>query len=48
MLPRDTKRAGSNADRSTLLLLPRTMSSAIASPVAGPFRMPQQECPVAT
>jgi hypothetical protein len=41
-------RAGSNAEMSRDLLLPCTMSSATACPVAGPFRMPQQLCPVAT
>lgn len=40
------KRAGSNAEMSTHVALPWATSSAIALPVAGPFRMPQQECPV--
>ena len=40
-------RAGENAARSTVLGLP-VMSSAIASPLAGPFSMPQTLWPVAT
>lgn len=40
--------AGLNGLRSTMLASPSTTSSATAAPVAGPFRMPQQLCPVAT
>lgn len=40
--------AGLNGLRSTILEQPSTTSSATAAPVAGPFRMPQQLCPVAT
>src|SRR5918993_1143830 len=47
-VPRTRKRAGSNADRSTVLAQPSSTNSAIASPVAGAFRMPQTLCPVAT
>jgi hypothetical protein len=32
----------------TTVTFPSAMSSAIAAPDAGAFRMPQQECPVAT
>eukprot|EP00961_Rhodomonas_salina_P225042 3042634-Rhodomonas_salina.4 len=41
-------RAGSKASRGTLDAAPSTMSSAMANPVAGALRMPQQPCPVAT
>lgn len=44
--PRLVNRAGSNAEMSTHVAFPLAMSSAIAMPVAGPFRMPQHECPV--
>ena len=39
------KRAGSKALMSRLLAFPLATSSAMTLPVAGPFRMPQQECP---
>ena len=42
------RRAGSNGDRSTVRARPSAISSAIASPVAGAFRMPQTLWPVAT
>ena len=42
------RREGSNGDRSTERARPSAISSAIASPVAGAFRMPQTLCPVAT
>ena len=45
-MPRFVNRAGSNAEMSTHVAVPLAMSSAIAIPVAGPFRMPQHECPV--
>src|SRR5262245_8358652 len=35
-------------DRSTVRATPSTINSAIASPVAGAFRIPQTLCPVAT
>ena len=41
-------RAGSKADKSMLRAAPSTISSAIASPVAGALRMPQTLWPVAT
>jgi 7-keto-8-aminopelargonate synthetase-like enzyme len=42
------RRFGSNRRRSTLCATPSTISSAIASPVAGALRIPQTLCPVAT
>ena len=42
------RRAGSNRRRSTCSVAPATISSAIASPLAGALRMPQTLCPVAT
>lgn len=42
-----TNRAGSNADR-LVVVFPCRMSCAMASPVAGPFRIPQQLWPDAT
>ena len=41
-------RPGSNGARSTLRARPSAISSAMASPVAGPLRMPQTLCPDAT
>jgi hypothetical protein len=41
------RRLGSNGRRSTLCATPSTISSAIASPVAGALRIPQTLCPVA-
>ena len=42
------RRLGSNGCRSTVCATPSTISSAIASPVAGALRIPQTLCPVAT
>ena len=42
-----SSRAGSNAERSTALVVTSMISSATASPVAGALRIPQTPCPVA-
>ena len=42
------KNYGWKGSMSALEALPFMMSSAMARPVAGPFRIPQQLCPVAT
>lgn len=44
---RPTKRAGSSCEMSVVVADPSSMISAIASPVAGALRMPQQLCPAA-
>ena len=42
------KRPGLKGFKSAVWAAPSTISSAIASPVAGALRMPQTLCPVAT
>src|SRR5262245_5293972 len=45
--PCGSARCGANEERSTQCVCPSTISSAIARPLAGAFRMPQQLWPVA-